>query len=322
MTSLEETNTIGGDKLREGQEKKDSVSVVLLEPERSSASGGSDLDHYEAPDAIDSITARCYGSLDELHDTLEELGCSDWKFKLDENGFAVMPGYFQNNATEYFRDRLDAWSKGWVGRWGKARSKNVMQVPGFTPTGRQRQREPDVAFWGYPLCEKIEDLYMPKDRPDGADFSIDPDVAFQFSYGTSFPTEEANMDLIMAAGIGKGNQGPRVGFLIKIQFASGNAVGMDIYKVPHNCTVADALNQTNGATHMTYTHGQAADLSIEISPEEMGIEGMWAHICPSFKLSMKKLFAVGKLSSMKLPTETQKIHSSQTFILGSSDSSE
>ena len=287
MSSLEETNVVGGglvvgkgkEEAVGHEEKKDGASFVLVETTEhslrpngfSSAAGGRGLDHDEKhdeePDFVDSLSARRFESLDELHDTLEELGLSDLKFKLDENGFAVIPGRNHNSATDYLHDKVDAWSKGWFGRWGKVCNDNVMQVPGHTRTGRVKQREPDVAFWGYPLCEKLEDTYVPKMRPDGANFNVDPDVAFQFSYGNDWDSEEDAMNLIMVGGIGIGNQGPRVGFLIKVRLVSGNAVGLDIYKVPRGRTVADAINQINGATHMVYTHGQVADVTIEISPE-------------------------------------------------------
>jgi hypothetical protein len=79
-------------------------------------------------------------------------------------------------------------------------------------------------------------------------------------------------------------------FLFKLREADGE---IDVYKVPHGRTVAEAKLQANGATHTAYTHGQAADESIdstEIRFEEMGLEGMWAKVRPSLKLSMKKLW--------------------------------
>jgi hypothetical protein len=103
------------------------------------------------------------------------------------------------------------------------------------------------------------------------------------------------MNLIMVGGIGTGNDGPRVGFLFKLRKVAGNPVAIDIYKIPRGRTVADAINQANEATHVVYIHDRAGDVSIEISPDEMGIDGMWVKVCPSFKLSMKKLWAVGHL---------------------------
>ena len=285
------------------EEKKDGASFSCVETEHSQRPGGASsgaqgLDHGEEPIAsVDSLSARHFESLDELHDILVELGLSDSKYKLDDNGFAVVPGKRHNRGTKHLGKQLEGWnkgwSKGWLGSWGEVSNDNVMQVPGFTPAGRPKQREPDVAFWGYPRCEKIDGTYVAKDRPDGANFDVDPDVVFQFSDGNTFAKEEEAMNLIMDGGIGTGNEGPRVGFLMKLREVAGNTVGIDIYKVPRGRTVADAINQANGATHAVYIHGQAADVSIEISPEEMGIDGIWTRLCPSFKLSMKNLWAAG-----------------------------
>mmetsp|Transcript_14316 Transcript_14316/g.39819 ORF Transcript_14316/g.39819 Transcript_14316/m.39819 type:complete len:295 (+) Transcript_14316:100-984(+) len=285
------------------EKKKDRASVSFVETEVSPrpgrrSSGEQGLDLIEEPIAsADSLSDRRFESLDEVHDLLGELGLTDSKYKLNNDGFAVMPGKRHNRGTKHLGKQLDGWnkgwSKGWLGSWGEVSNDNVMQVPGFTPSGRHKQREPDVAFWAYPRCEKIDGTYVAMDRPDGANFDVDPDVVFQFSDGNTFAKEEEAMNLIMIGGIGAGNEGPRVGFLLKLREVAGNTMGIDIYKVPHGRTVADAMNQANGATHIVYTHGQAADVIIETTPEEMGIDGIWTHLCPSFKLSMKKLWAAG-----------------------------
>ncbi|KAL3902566.1 MAG: hypothetical protein SGILL_010782, partial [Bacillariaceae sp.] len=293
-----ETNNVVGGGLATGtlkgereEEKKDGGSVFCVEIEHSQhsqqpdgatgSSGAQGLVHdhdEEAVGTVDSLVDRHFESLDELHDTLGDLGLEDSKYKLTDDGFAVMPGKRHNRGTKHLGQELDdwnkGWSKGWLGSWGEVSNDNVMQVQGFTLTGRQKQREPDVAFWGYPRCEKKYGKYLAKDRPDGANFDVDPDVVFQFSDGNTFAKEEEALNLMMVGGIGMGNVGPRVGFLVKLREVAGNNVGIDIYKVPSRRTVADAINQANGATHVVYTHGQVADVSIEISPEEMGIEGI------------------------------------------------
>lgn len=320
MSCLEESNLSGGGlvigrgkgvEAKGHEEKKESSVVHLSRPGAAAAApaaaaaagggggGGSGLDREEEPAIvdIDSLLSRHFESLDELNDTLEELGLGDEKFKLDENGFPVLPGKKHNRGTASLAVQLQhwnkGWSKGWLGIWGFVCNDNRMEVPGFTLTGRQKSREPNVAFWAYPRCEKRAGEYFARDRPDGANFEIDPDVAFQFSDTHGFPEEQENMDLIMQGAIGAGNPGPRLGILIKIRNdGAGNNTGFDIYTVPRGATVFDAINQTNGATHRVYTHGQD-DVILEISPEEMGIEKKWVYICRPFKLSMKLLFVHG-----------------------------
>ena len=83
-----------------------------------------------------------------------------------------------------------------------------------------------------------------------------------------------------------------MGFLIKVHFSSNIPTGLDIYKVPNGCTVDDALNGINGATHWVYIHGQSG-VVLQIAPTEFGFDGLWANICPKFKMSMARLWAAG-----------------------------
>lgn len=102
-------------------------------------------------------------------------------------------------------------------------------------------------------------------------------------------------DLMQRGGVGIGNDGPRLGFLIKVRFASNAPTGMDIYNVPNGCTVDDVINRTNGAAHWVYTHGQS-DVVLQISPKECGFDGPWARIYPNIKLSMNALWAAGRFA--------------------------
>jgi hypothetical protein len=307
MSTLVGENNFVGDGLaiRSGdmEEKKDGASFSCVEtghpqrPDGASSGAQGFVIHGKEPfasvDSIDDLGDLHFESLDELYDKLVELGLSDSKYKLDINGFAVMPGKRHNRGTRHLGKQLEIWNRGWFGSWGQVSNDNLMQVPGLTPTGRQKQREPDVAFWGYPRCDKIAGNLVAKDRPDDVDFDVDPDVVFQFSDGNTSAKEEEAINLIMVGGIG-GNDGPRVGYLFKLQRDAGKPVGIDIYKVPRGRTLGDAINQANGATHVVYMHNQPHDECIAISPEEMGIDGMWAKVCPSFKLSMKEFWRVGR----------------------------
>ena len=155
MSTLVGTSTIGGSRVsihkREkaaaghDEEKKDGASVSSIETEvspsgRNSGAQGLDRIFEEPVVSVDNLSDRHFDSLDEVHDLLVELGLSDSKYKLDDNGFPVLPGKRHNRGTTHLGKQLDGWnkgwSKGWLGCWGEASNDNVMQVPGFTPSGR------------------------------------------------------------------------------------------------------------------------------------------------------------------------------------------
>jgi hypothetical protein len=239
---------------------------------------------------------RRFQDIDELQDALEELGCPDERFKIDDNGFAVKPGPHRNRATWFIHEELNMWSREILGRWGVSSTDNVMQINGVTAAGRTKQREPDVAFWSYMKCTKAKDgRYKVKQRA-GSDFDQDPDIVFQFSNENWWANEVAVLnDVMQRGGVGAGNEGPKVGFLIKVNKSAGVAVGLDIYKVYNGCTVADAINGGNGCAHSAYTPGQP-DAPLEITPEDFGFDGFWALICPNFKLSMSVLWDKGSFA--------------------------
>ena len=117
---------------------------------------------------------RYFSSEEELERVLEELGLSDCRVQLDEQGIAIMPGPFHHRATRFLREEFDVWSKGTWGKWGKSDSDNIQLVQ--TQNGTTRKREPDVAFWSYKKCTLNEyNTYVVKEIP-GSEYDPDPDV--------------------------------------------------------------------------------------------------------------------------------------------------
>jgi hypothetical protein len=81
-------------------------------------------------------------------------------------------------------------------------------------------------------------------------------------------------DLLTLGGVGPGNMGPRVGFLIKVRRFGGNNVGIDVYKVYKGRTIADALAQTHGCTHIYYDHAAKNDMKLVIPAADFGFTGL------------------------------------------------
>lgn len=280
-----------------GQEVKDIENSELM----CNNEEGIPEEVAEAQEGLpDGLRGRRFNDFYELQQAAEELEYGDTRFTLDGNGYAIMPSPEHGRACDFLRDELDDLSKGWLGRWGKAKSDNAQEVNRPTRRNPTSRREPDAAFWGYQKCEYVKPgnrrIYKVKKVP-GSRYNFDPDVVINFSWENKWEAEvNAMNDMMNIGGLGNTNVQPHVGFLIKI-IKSGNprvATGLNIYRIPRGCTVDDAINGTNGASHFVYTHGQMNDVFIEITPEELGFEGRWARVSPSFRLSMKELWAIGE----------------------------
>jgi hypothetical protein len=92
----------------------------------------------------------------------------------------------------------------------------------------------------------------------GSEYDPHPDVVIQFGWKNKWDYEVAPMnDLMQRGGVGIGNDGPHLRFLIKVWFTSNVPTGLDIHKVPNGCTVDDVINGTNGAAHWVQKFGQS-----------------------------------------------------------------
>jgi hypothetical protein len=240
------------------------------------------------------LQGRQFQDIDALHDELEVLGLTDYKFRLNDDGFATTRDPKHCGGTRFIRLKLDRYSKGWFGDWGFCNTQNVQQINQLTPSGRTAKREPDVNFWHYEKCVKSGD-WMKVRRRAGSKFDLDPDIFFQFSWRNSEAKEFDFMnDLLTLGGVGPGNMGPRVGFLVRVRRVGGNDVGINVYKVYNGRTVADAFAQTHGCTHMYYDHAAGNDVKIVIPAADFGFTGLQSFF-PSFKLSLQELWEYANL---------------------------
>lgn len=206
-----------------------------------------------------------------------------------------MPDPEHNRGTDFIRLKLNRYSKRWFGDWRFCSPDNVQQINQLTPSGRTAKREPGVNFWNFEKCVKSGGEMKVRTRA-GTKFALDPDLFFHFSWGNSERKEFAAMnDLLTLGGVGPGNQGPRVGFLIKVRRVGGDNVGIDVYKVYNGRTVADALAQTHGCTHTYYDHAAGNDVKLVIPAADFGFTGLLQSFFPTFKLSLQELWEYAEL---------------------------
>jgi hypothetical protein len=186
------------------------------------------------------------------------------------------PGDEHNTVTSWITGQFTLWSKR---RWGYASATNKVRL------NNQKSVDPDISFWGYTKCRWEYGFFHVKLG------DMTPDVCIQFCWKNSWAYEENAMNDLMNRAVATPNPDVRVGYLIKMRFENGQTkppTGLDVYKVPRGTTVADALENRNGAQHMTYTPG-TGDLSIEITASDLGITGFGGFFCTPFKVSMKSL---------------------------------
>ena len=236
----------------------------------------------ELPDELAALRYCVFESNEELQTELDLLGLGDLPVELDGEGkaFLEMPSDEHNKATSWLTRRFTLWAKE---RWGYATSTNTVKL------NNSKTRLSDVSFWGYPRCQWKPEL----GELDVKIGEIEPDVVIQFSCKNRLDYEKSAINDMMNRSTGNGNA-VRVGYLVKMRFDNGerNApTGLDIYKVPRGKTVADAIANTGGAIHFSYTPGQA-DVIVEITPSDLGITGFWAFFCGSFKFSIAKLWSL------------------------------
>ena len=278
-----------GDEERDFEEHNSNIAASENEEDVEESyldSQEGDEEVAELPEELASLARRKFETEEELQSALDELGCADYRIELSSEGYAYVmaPNICHNLATTVLHNNFVDWQKGWFGRkWGVATSTIGLELSTPTANTRRKTRDPDVSLWGFPKCTSDPfdgDLIMtklPAASFPGAtkDRVVDPDVVIQFSWKNTKNYEIAALnDLMNLTGVGNGNSPPRVGYLIKVRFASDSPVGFDIYKVPRGATVADAESNLNGAEHWEYIHGQA-DFVVEIMPSDLGVEGWW-----------------------------------------------
>jgi hypothetical protein len=135
-----------------------------------------------------------------------------------------------------------------------------------------------------------------------------PDVIIQFSWRNTQRYEEdaindmMNLALVKQRG-SKSTTRPTLGYLIKVKFsrkrtlegaikgsATQDMVGLDIYRLPHGTTIADARDPNNPkASHWHYVP-EGPECLITITPGDLGITGFWALMCGEYRIKASVVF--------------------------------
>lgn len=249
----------------------------------------------DLPPELARLIGSQYQTEEQLQSDLVEAGIGDLPIILvSGKPCLLMPTDQHNTFTSQYVFKFSArWS-----RWGFCTgTHNIHLTNGKTSL-------PDLSYWGYNRCEKDNQGDL---KPINVARGSIPDVVIQFSWKNKKWYEEEKIDDMMSRGLGfdGGNRSqshPRVGYLIKVQFSkkrelngavkgtkTQDLVGLDIYKLPYNTTMQDAVNNTNGASNWSYHPGDE-DSEIVITPEDLGITGFWATICGSYKLSVAAIY--------------------------------
>jgi hypothetical protein len=129
-----------------------------------------------------------------------------------------------------------------------------------------------------------------------------PDVIVQFSWKNKMGFEEQALDDIMTKEGGSLSMTrPRVGYLIKVKFSKKRTLagdkktqdmeGLDIYRLSHGTTVADARDPTNSSVElMHYTPG-GPEIFIVIKAKDLGITGLFALLCGDYVIKASKIYS-------------------------------
>lgn len=235
---------------------------------------------------------RRFESDEELEAALVEAGVGDLHVALvDGRPLLVMPSDQHNDFTSEYVADFFGWSKL---KWGACSGTHKIHL------SNGKSRDPDLSYWGYPRCQKN----CKRPNPRG---SI-PDVVIQFSWKNKKAYEEDAMDDMMNRGLEKqkglpSTTCPALGYLIKVKFSKKRPLagsingsktqdmeGLDIYRLPHGTTIADACNSANpNAKHWQYFPG-GPEVWITISPQDLGITGFWAVVCGKYKIRASTIF--------------------------------
>lgn len=80
-------------------------------------------------------------------------------------------------------------------------------------------------------------------------------------------------------------------------------VGLDIYRLPHGTTIADAHNVKNPNAEMWHYTPGGPEIFILIAPQDLGITGIMAWLCGEYRIQASELFQNMQKSHTKRQSE-------------------
>lgn len=235
-----------------------------------------------------------FESEEELEAALTKAGFGDLPVVvLEGKPRLIMPSDQHNEFTSIYAWNFFSWARN---RWGLASATHKIHLQGG------RSRDPDLSFWGYPRCirDDIGNL-----RPIAGSI---PDAIIQFSWKNTKKYEENAINDMMNLALERrrgdlSTTRPTVGYLIKVRFSrkrklqgaimgsqTQDMAGLDIHRLTHGTTIADARDPNNPhAQHWQFEPG-GEEVSITITPQELGISGGWAWLCGEYKIKASVIF--------------------------------
>jgi hypothetical protein len=244
------------------------------------------------PDVACKI-ADSFNTEEELQTALDQAGFGDLPLILLEDGKPrlVMPSDQHNEFTRSYNTKFAVWARN---RWGASGASHKIHLT------NGRSRDPDVSYWGYPRCTKdVEGVLQPVAG------SV-PDVIIQFSWrNTQRYEEDAINDMMNRARDkqrgSKSTTRPTLGYLIKVKFSkkrrleingseTQDMVGLDIYRLPHGTTIADARDPNNPNASLWHYVPEGPECLITITPGDLGITGFWALMCGEYRIKASVVF--------------------------------
>jgi hypothetical protein len=238
------------------------------------------------------IADRFFENEEELRAVLDEAGFGDLPvILLDGKPRLVMPSDQHNEFTRSYNTKFAVWAKN---RWGASGESHKIHLT------NDRSRDPDLSYWGYPRCTiGVEgDL-----RPIAGSV---PDVIIQFSWRNTQRYEEDAINDMMNRARDKqrgsiSTTRPTLGYLIKVKFSkkrrleingseTQDMVGLDIYRLPHGTTIADARDPNNPNASLWHYVPEGPECLITITPGDLGITGFWALMCGEYRIKASVVF--------------------------------
>jgi hypothetical protein len=257
-------------------------------------------------DIAELLGSELFESEQALEEALVRAGVTDLPSVLvDKRPRLVVPSEQHNYFTEFYQiDFLD-WAKG---RWGFCSATRKIHLE------HGRSRDPDLSYWGYPQCTRNEDGRL---RP--LQRSV-PDVIIQFSFKKNKAHqqyEEDSFNDMMNSALEKDHglfstTRPTFGYLIQVRFSRNRRTlqgatrkgstttqdveGLDIFRLTHGTTMADARDPNNNnnnnphAIHWRCSPG-GPECIIAITPGDLGITtGFWAWMCGDYRIKASVLY--------------------------------
>ena len=289
-----------------GEEKKDATDATggidERDGERDSESEDEECQELvDLPPEIAKLVGgdRVYKSEEELQEVLTEAGVGDLRVVLVDGGKPrlVMPSDQHNAFTSEYAVEFINWCNTIWGKWGVCSGTHKIHLP------QGKSRDPDLSYWGYPRCSTKKNGSL-KLTDEG---SI-PDVIIQFSWQNRMSYEVEAMDDMMNRGLEKDHgtlstTRPTLGYLVKVRFSkkrtlagaikgskTQDMVGLDIYRLSHGTTIADAHNVNNPNAEVWHYAPGGPDRFIVISPHDLGITGIAAVLCGEYRIKASELF--------------------------------